>query len=80
MKFLFRNFKQGYLFCLLQDHQCIQALYLGLKMPRVPNQYKIERKQWKSDLQNVLEFKIQICICLDLTDYARFFGRQDSLD
>ena len=21
----------------------------------------------------MLEFKIQICICLDLTDYARFF-------
>ena len=29
----------------------------------------------------MLEYKIQICICLDLTDFARFFfGRQDSLD
>ena len=34
----------------------------------------------KSDFQNMLESKIQICICLDLTDFARFFGRQDSLD
>ena len=28
----------------------------------------------------MLEYKIQICICLDLTDFARFFGRQGSLD
>ena len=72
MKFLFRQFKQEDIFCVLQDHQCIQALSLGLKMPRVPNQYKIERKQSKSDLPNILEFKIQIYIFLDLTDYLRF--------
>ena len=72
MKFLFGHFKQEVLFCVLQDYQCIQAFSLGLKMPRVPNQYKIERKQSKSDLPNILEFKIQICIFLDLTDYARF--------
>ena len=31
-----------------KDHQCIQALLLGLKMPMVPTPYNIDRKQWKS--------------------------------
>ena len=86
LKFLFRYFKEEAKFY-FKDHQCIQALPLGLKKPMIPTQYTfernsndLERKQWKSDFQNMLEYKIQICICLDLTDFARFFGRQDSLD
>jgi hypothetical protein len=45
VKFLFRHFKQEDIFYVLQDHQCIQVLPLSLKMPTVPNQYKLERKQ-----------------------------------
>ena len=41
--FLFRQFKQEDIFCVLQDHQCIQVLFLGLKMPRVRYQYRLER-------------------------------------
>ena len=38
VKFLFRHFKQEDIFYVLQDHQCIQALPLGLKMPMLPTQ------------------------------------------
>ena len=48
VKFLFRLFKQEDIFYVLQDHQCIQALPLGLKMPMVLTQYNLERQQQKS--------------------------------
>ena len=46
LKFLFRYFKEEAKFY-FKDHQCIQALPLGLKMSMVPTQYNLERKQHK---------------------------------
>ena len=47
-EFLFRHFKEEDIFYLLQDHQCIEALPLGLKMPMVPTQHNLERRQQNS--------------------------------
>ena len=46
LKFLYRYFKEEAKFY-FWDHQCIQALPLGLKMCMVPTQYNLERKQHK---------------------------------
>ena len=42
LKFLFRYFKEEAKFY-FKDHQCIQALPLGLKMSMVPTQYNLEK-------------------------------------
>jgi hypothetical protein len=78
--FLLRNFKQEHIFYVLQDHQCT-GVTLWLEEAYGSKSIQTWKKAMKeSDFSNMMEFKIQICICLDLTDYARFFGRQGSLD
>ena len=87
LKFLFRYFKEEAKFY-FKDHQCIQALPLGLKMSMVPTQYNLERKQhkyWKKTMK--IRFVKHVGIQdsdLHLFRFNRlcvfFFGRQDSLD
>ena len=87
LRFLFRYFKEEAKFY-FKDHQCIQALPLGLKMSMVPTQYNLERKQhkyWKKTMK--IRFVKHVGIQdsdLHLFRFNRlcafFFGRQDSLD
>ena len=73
VKFLFRHFKQEIYSMYFKITSVYRCYLQAARCLRFQINTNLKENNEKSDFSNMMESKIQICICLDLTDCARFF-------